>query len=65
VRAIWQALGEIWRYLSVRQARPLTRIGREELRQLGKAAGLAVSCLPSNLAFFTKRFTAVFASEHE
>jgi SAM-dependent methyltransferase len=59
-RAIWEALGEIFSYLSVRQARPLTRIGREELRQRGKAAGLAVHYLPCNLAFFTKRITAVF-----
>ena len=62
VRAIWQALGEIWRYRSTRRAQPLSRIGREELSERGRAVGLAFSCLPSNLTFFTRRFSGVFFS---
>ena len=60
VRAVWQAFSEIWRYWGVRRVRPLSRIGREELSQRGKDAGLTVSYLPINLTHFKKRLTAVF-----
>ena len=35
VRAICQALSEIWRYWGVRRARPLSRVGRQDLSQRG------------------------------
>ena len=60
VRAICQALSEIWRYWGVRRARPLSRVGRQDLSQRGRDAGLVVSCLPTNLTHFKKRLTAVF-----
>jgi SAM-dependent methyltransferase len=60
VRAIWQAFSEIWRYWGVRKVRPLSRVGREDLSQRGKDAGLLVSYLPANLTHFKKRLTAVF-----
>jgi SAM-dependent methyltransferase len=60
VRAIWQAFSEIWRYWGVRSVRPLSRVGRENLSQQAKDAGLTVSCLPLNLTHFKKRLTAVF-----
>jgi SAM-dependent methyltransferase len=60
IRAICQALRDIWRYWGVRRVRPLSRIGREELSQRGKDAGLTVSYLPVNLTHFRKRLTAVF-----
>ena len=60
VRAIWQAVSEIWRYWGVRRVRPLSRLGREELSPRGKDAGLTVSYLPANLTHFKKRLTAVF-----
>src|SRR5262245_13647996 len=65
LRAIWQAFSEIWRYWGVRRVRPLSRIGREELSQRGRAAGLSVNCLPKNLTFFTRRVTAVFVAAGE
>jgi hypothetical protein len=58
----WGLSGEIWRYRSTRRAQPLSRIGREELRERGRAVGLAFSCLPRNLTFFTRRFSVVFFS---
>jgi SAM-dependent methyltransferase len=61
VRAVWQAFSEIWRYWGVRRARPLFRVGPEDLSQRGRDAGLTVSCLPTNLTHFKKRLTAVFA----
>jgi SAM-dependent methyltransferase len=62
-RAIWQAFTELLRYLRVRRRCPLYRIGREELIQRAKTAGLTVSCLPRNLTHFTKRVTAIFTTE--
>jgi SAM-dependent methyltransferase len=59
-RAVWQALREIGRYWRVRQFRPLSRIGREELSRRGSDAGLAVSYLPVNLTHFRTRLTAMF-----
>jgi hypothetical protein len=58
-RAMWQLLGDLWRYWRVRTACPLTRIGREDLSCLGHAAGFEVSFLPLNLTHFRKRSTAV------
>jgi SAM-dependent methyltransferase len=60
VRAIWQAFSEIWRYWGVRRVQPLSRVGRENLSQQAKDAGLTVSCLPLNLTHFKRRLTAVF-----
>jgi SAM-dependent methyltransferase len=60
VRAVWQAFSELWRYWGVRRVRPLSRIGREELSQRGKDAGLTVSYLSANLTHFKKRLTAIF-----
>jgi SAM-dependent methyltransferase len=60
VRAIWQAFSELGRYWGVRRVRPLSRIGREELSQWAKDAGLTVSYLPANLTHFKKRLTAIF-----
>jgi hypothetical protein len=59
VCAIWQSFGEIWRYRSTRRTQSLSRIGREELSELGRAVGLACSCLPRNLTFFMRRFSVV------
>jgi SAM-dependent methyltransferase len=60
VNAVCQAMRDIWRYWGVRRVRPLARIGREDLSQRGKDAGLIVSYLPVNLTHFKKRLTAVF-----
>lgn len=62
LRAIYQALGEIFRYYRTRQSRPLTRIGKEELTHRGEAAGLTVDFLPQNLTHFPDRITAVFTN---
>jgi hypothetical protein len=59
-RAIWQLLGELWRYWQVRNACSLTRLSNEDLSRLGKNAGLAVNFSPANLTHFTKRSTAIF-----
>ena len=61
LRSIWQAMGDIKRHWRMSRAYPLRRIGREELDRSGKAAGLAVSYLPSNLTHLTRRVTAVFS----
>ena len=61
MRSIWQAMGDVKRHWRISRAYPLCRIGREELDRWGKAAGLAVSYLPSNLTHLTRRITAVFS----
>jgi SAM-dependent methyltransferase len=60
MRAVWQALNEIWRYWGVRRVRPLSRFGRGELNRQATRAGLTVNYLPTNLTHFKKRLTAVF-----
>jgi cyclopropane fatty-acyl-phospholipid synthase-like methyltransferase len=65
VRALWQAAGELGRYRKIRHARPLTRLGHEELRRRGREAGLVVTFLPRNLTHFPRRVTAVFARRPE
>jgi SAM-dependent methyltransferase len=62
LRAMWQAFSEIWRYWGVRRVRPLSRVGREDLSEEAKRAGLTVRYLPANLTHFKKRVTAVFTS---
>jgi hypothetical protein len=61
MRAVWQALNEIWGYWAVRQARPLSRFGQGELNRQATDAELTVTYLPTNLTHFKKRLTAVFA----
>jgi SAM-dependent methyltransferase len=61
LRAVAQAVGEIFRYYRTRQARPLTRFGKEELSRRGQEAGLAVEFLPRNLTHFPERITAIFS----
>src|SRR5262249_28985463 len=58
LRAVFQAVGEIFRYYKTRQARPLTRFGKEELTRRGQEAGLTVEFLPRNLTHFPERLTA-------
>jgi cyclopropane fatty-acyl-phospholipid synthase-like methyltransferase len=60
-RLLWQAFSELNRYLKMRRARPLTRIGCDELSRRGAAAGLAVNFLPRNLTHFRRRITAIFS----
>jgi SAM-dependent methyltransferase len=65
-RAIWQAFGQLVRHWRMKRARPLCRIGREELSRLAEAAGLAVSYLPNNLTHLTRRTTTVFTdTDHD
>ena len=60
LRAMWQALGEIWQYWGVRRVRPLTQFRREDFNGQAVALGMTVKYLPLNLTHFTKRLTAVF-----
>jgi SAM-dependent methyltransferase len=60
VRALWQLVGEFWRYWRVRRACSLTRIEPKDLIRLGQTGGFTVSFLPTNLTHFTNRSTAVF-----
>lgn len=61
MRSIWQGMGEVKRHRKISRTYRLCRIGREELDRRGKAAGLVVSYLPSNLTHLTRRLTAVFS----
>jgi SAM-dependent methyltransferase len=58
--AVLQCLRDLGRYWIMRRSCPLTRLNPQELAEMGKAAGLRVSCLRRNLTQFTRRYTAVF-----
>ena len=62
--ALLQVFRDLGSYWMTRHNFPLARIGLEELRQRGNAAGLVVSWLPRNLTYFGGRLTAIFTQEN-
>jgi SAM-dependent methyltransferase len=63
--ALLQAIRDLGRYWRIRRGCPLTRVSVEDLTALSKHAGLSVSCLASNITFFTGRLASVLTHQGE
>jgi SAM-dependent methyltransferase len=62
--ALLQVVRDLGHYWIMRRSCPLARTSLEGLSELSKPADLSVSCSPSNLTHFRRRFTAIFTQEN-